>query len=103
MTYPYPEGRRVSRLGGIILMAAMVVLIGMLILVSFVTLGAIFSAMDKMTYMLSATPYAVYNSLRNTVSSTFAILATLIMITSVGALIAAIFMMNKPGGGDFET
>jgi ABC-type phosphate/phosphonate transport system permease subunit len=96
----YPQRRRRSQLAGIIILLAFLVVTGMFILIGFTALGAIFSQFNGMTGMLNTRALSVYNFLRSTVVNVFSLMSIMVMLATVGAVITAIFALNRGGSNE---
>jgi len=93
--YQQPQQGMGSRVKGIIVLCAMLIIIAMVIYICFTVLGATFSAFDKLTYLLSSTPLAVYDNLRSTTVGIFQVFLLMIPLSALGILIAAIYKLKN--------
>lgn len=73
--------------------------VAIVIMVGFLTLGAVISTFDHDTANLNAQALAVYNALKTAATSAFALATTMILIAAVGTLVIAIFALRE--GSEF--
>lgn len=91
-----------SRIRGIVILAATLIIIGMVLYICFTILGATFSAFDNLKYLLSGphiSPAALtdYNNLVSTTSGVFQVLIIMIPLSAIGIAVAAIYKLRNPG------
>jgi uncharacterized protein involved in cysteine biosynthesis len=97
------QPRRVSRLAGILVFGAFIIYLAIAILVALGILGSIFSSFDQLTNMLPSNPnnwLGLFNALKTTTANVFPLLTTMMIIASIGVLVAAIFRLASPGSED---
>lgn len=94
---PTPGQQLGLKIRGIVILCATIIIIGIIIYICFTILGATFSAFDKLTYLLSATPLAIYDNLRNTVVGIFQAYVIMIPLTALSLLVAAVYKLRNPG------
>jgi len=92
--------RRVSRLAGILVFGAFIIYLAIAILVALGILGSIFSSFDQLTNMLPSNPnnwLGLFNALKTATANVFPLLSVMMIIASIGVLVAAIFRLASPG------